>query len=66
MEDNDSSCLSASLQPARRLPDLVAEGWEGRGEKGSLPSSATFILWSWQVVSSLVFHCLQRDENRSL
>lgn len=44
MEDDDSSHPSAFLQLARRLRDLVDEGWEGRGEKGSLPSSATFIL----------------------
>lgn len=38
MEDSDSS-----LWLARRLPDLVAEGWEGRG-RGIPSHSATFIL----------------------
>lgn len=44
MEDDDSSHPFAFLQLARRLPDPVAEGWGRKGEKGSLPSSATFIL----------------------
>ena len=38
MEDEDSSRLPAFLQLARRLPDVVAEGWEGRGERGPFPA----------------------------
>ena len=38
MEDDDSSHLPAFLQLARRLPDVVAEGWEGKGKRDPFPA----------------------------